>query len=275
MNNSLKLAEDNIIRLYGFIDTLVLNKEDKHSKNNTRKRCRSNSNDAKYHNRDSGIKDGIKDGIRDDIRADIRDDIRANMRHQRSDNRKKIRRGWASEKIMKKKEDGHLLNIIERRESNILKKQKESLSYLRSFDQSTNKIEDVINKSMLLTLSSFKYKSYINSRKTQPILDFETIIKYAIMDITDIENKSQIEIRNIIGKCLDEHLISRRCKLCSGVGNYPHFQQNYIPIICGGYSSSGYKLCIICNKCVSDLAKKDYRGSIGAAVKAIKENYIY
>jgi WD40 repeat protein len=127
------------------------------------------------------------------------------------------------------------------------------------------------NRAMIIALSSFKYKSYINSKRTFRILDVETNIKYSIIRIKNIENKSKVDIRNIIYSCLDQYNISRKCKLCNGMHNYPQLQQSYIPIIC----NNNEKLCIIYNKCVSDLAKKEHKRSIRAAVKAINWSPIH
>ena len=179
-----------------------------------------------------------------------------------------------------KKEDSHLLYLIEYQKNKLsatLLKQKEELAQLRSRRDFDIRAEnDLIcnidaNRAMLIALASFKYKSYIKSKRTFRILEVETNIKYSIIRIKNIESKSKADIRNIIYSCLDQYNISRKCKLCNEIHNYPQLQQSYMPIIC----NNNEKLCIVCTKCVSDLAKKEHRRSIGNAVKAIKKNNIY
>jgi hypothetical protein len=178
------------------------------------------------------------------------------------------------------KEDIHLLYLIEYQKNKLsatLLKQKEKLAQLRTNHNFDIRAEnDLIcnidaNRAMLIALAFFKYKSYINSKRTFRILDVETNIKYSIIRIKNIESKSKADIRNIIYSCLDQYNISKKCKLCNEIHNYPQLQQSYMPIIC----NNNEKLCIVCTKCVSDLAKKEHRRSIGNAVKAIKKNNIY
>ena len=139
--------------------------------------------------------------------------------------------------FLPKKEDNNLLNLIEYQKNKIsltLLKQKNALAQLhnRRYVNKTAEadlIDDIAkNRSIFMALSSFKYKSYINSKN---ILDAETNIKYSIAQIKNIENKLKIEIRNIVYKCLDKYGISRQCKLCNEIQNCPQLQQNYMPII--------------------------------------------
>jgi hypothetical protein len=125
-----------------------------------------------------------------------------------------------------------------------------------------------VNKEKKYSLSLFKYKSYDNIMPFYNILKIETDIKYFILN-KHIGYISQSEIRDYICDYLDKNNISRQCRICRDVYKYPHFQQNYIPIIV----SDDNKFYIICNFCVKQKAKKYYGNNIGVAVLKIKKDF--
>jgi hypothetical protein len=192
--------------------------------------------------------------------------------------------------IITEKEDSRLIKIIENEEKILYKylsKEEDRLVKLRDIlyqKLTTNKISlefikkeekrliNLINikRQKILALSSLKYKSYSNCKKYTRILDIETDIKYCIFTGFNIAYKSQTEIRNIIYECLNRNGVSNQCYLCNNLYKYPHFQQNYMPIIV--YNNS--KCCTICNNCVKTHAEKYYQKNIGAAVLSIKKKYL-
>lgn len=278
--NSLELAKDNISRLHRIAE-LALEKEiDQHFREvlleNDKKEAKRQEQLKKELGEFYALLDTREGG-------EIRDT--KEIRDTRSAKRCRDDTNYTKNKCRKlnplpKKEDSTLLNLIEYQKNKIsstLLKQKEELAKLRAKRNFNLRVENELicdidtNRAMIIALSSFKYKSYINDKKYFRILEAETNIKYSIVRIKNIESRSKIYIRNIIYNCLDEYNIFRKCKLCNGINNYPQLQQNYIPIIC----NNNEKLCIICTKCVSDMAKKKYKGSIGTAVKVIKKNNIY
>jgi hypothetical protein len=126
-----------------------------------------------------------------------------------------------------------------------------------------------IKKTKRYALSLLKYKSYDNVMPFCHILKIETDIKYFIID-KHIIYMSKLDIRKLICMYLDKNNISSQCRICRNAYKYPHFQQNYIPIIVNDYS----KFCIVCNFCVKKKAEKYYENNIGAAVSRIKKEYI-